>query len=495
MTLPNILILMTDQQRWDSLGIYGAPEANTPNLDRLAKQGARFTRCYCNNPICTPSRASLLTGGELPDHGVMRLEDVLDDSKMMFPELLRHQGYRTALFGKQHVSSRMVEHHRRHPLDGFEIYDWCHEPAIHTDSPYNAYARWLQKKAPAFLAELGQRGRGVGHFPSAHHATRWTAEATMDFLKDQAGQPRPFFCMASVFDPHDPYDDYPLEYAERIPHDRIREPVPASGDDKMPAGIILEREWCYMKKKAKDAKSIRQARLGYHASIAFIDEQFGRILDCLETTGQADNTIVIFTSDHGDMLGDHGLMAKGAFFYEPCTHVPLLMRWPAKIAAGTELDGLVQLNDIAATLTEAAQVPASVREQYMPSSLSLLPYVTVPDAGPVRDTAICAYRHTGYGSGPDGVGTYIPVSATMLRQGDYKLCLYHDDGTGEIAAEGQLFDLAEDPEERNDLWESPAHLAIKQGMIRLIENWIDVREGGLTRFSSDSLPRHLSGSA
>jgi arylsulfatase A-like enzyme len=188
-------------------------------------------------------------------------------------------------------------------------------------------------------------------------------------------------------------------------------------------------------------------------------------------------------------------MAKGAFFYEPCTHVPLLMRWPEKIAAGIELDGLVQLNDIAATLTEAAQVPASVREQYMPSSLSLLPYVTVPDAGPVRVTAICAYRHTGYGSGPDGVGTYIPVSATMLRQGDYKLCLYHDDGTGEIAAEGQLFDLAEDPEERNDLWKSPAYLAIKQGMIRLIETWIDVREGGLTRFSSDSLPRHLSGSA
>jgi arylsulfatase A-like enzyme len=481
---------MTDQQRWDSLGIYGAPEANTPHLDRLAAQGARFTHCYCNNPVCTPSRASLLTGGELPDHGVMRLEDVLDDSKMMFPELLRRQGYRTALFGKQHVSSRMVEHHRRHPLDGFEIYEWCHEPAIHTDSPYNAYARWLQKVAPAFLEELSQKGRGVGHFPSAYHATRWTAEATMDFLREQAGQSHPFFCMASVFDPHDPYDDYPLECAGRISCERIREPIPAPGDDKLPEGIILEREWSYMKKKATDPESIRQARLGYHASIAFIDEQFGRILACLEATGQADNTIVIFTSDHGDMLGDHGLMAKGAFFYDPCTHVPLLMRWPEKIAAGTVLDGLVQLNDIAATLTEAAEVPMGERRHYMPSSVSLLPYVTDPDTGPIRDTTVCAYRHTGYGTRPDDVGTYIPVSATMLRQGDYKLCLYHDDLTGEIAAQGQLFDMAKDPEERNDLWGAASHQAIKRRMTGLIENWIDVREGGLTRFRSDSLPRY-----
>jgi len=490
MSRPNILILMTDQQRWDSLGAYGAPEACTPNLDRLAQQGARFDNCYCNNPICTPSRASLLTGGELPDHGVFQLESVLDDSKMMFPELLRRQGYHTALFGKQHVSSRMVEQHRRHPHDGFDIYEWCHEPAIHTDSPFNGYAKWLREKAPAFLEELAQKGRGVGHFPSEYHACRWTAEATTSFIQDQVGQKAPFFCIASVFDPHDPYDDYPLEYADRISRDSIREPVPSADDADLPDGIVIEREWGYMKHRQEHATSIQDVRLGYHASIAFLDEQFGRILDCLEATGQADNTIVIFTSDHGDMLGDHGLMAKGAYFYEPCTRVPLLVRWPEKIAAGSELSGLVQLNDIAATLLEAAQIPQETIQQYMPASVSFLPYVKAPESGAMRGTALCAYRHTGYGTTPEGESTYVPVSATMLRQQNFKLCLYHHDETGELVHQGQLFDLENDPLEQRDLWGSPAHAQVRSSMTELIKTWIREREGGLTQFETDTIPAH-----
>ncbi|MDQ8194061.1 sulfatase-like hydrolase/transferase [Coraliomargarita sp. SDUM461004] len=487
MNSPNILLLITDQQRWDSLGVYGAPEAQTPNLDKLASEGIRFDQCYCNNPICTPSRASLMTGGELPDHGVMQLEDVLDQRQMMFPELLRQAGYKTALFGKQHVSSRVIEHRERHPNDGFDTYQWCHEPAIHTGSAFNGYAKWLKEKNPNFLQELGEKGRRIGHFPNELHATRWTADATIDFLNEQSGGDTPFLCIASVFDPHDPYDDYPKEVAARIDQTKIRKPIPRSDDSTLPKGILLERRMGYMARHPQDEADIHDLRLGYHASISFIDEQFGRILKTLENADLKENTIVIFTSDHGDMLGDHGLMAKGAFFYDPCTRIPLLIRWPKQIKGNQHTNAFVQLNDLAGTIVEAAGISTPLRKQFLPHSKSLLPYLTGQNICPPRNTAICAYRHTGYGNSSKG-SQYIPVSATMLREGDFKLCLYHDEANDDLSAEGQLFNMTADPYETNNLWNIQEYQATKRVMIQTILDWIDKREGGLTRFQSDRIP-------
>ena len=122
---PNILLLMTDQQRWDSLSCYGGEVVATPNLDELASEGARFENCYCNAPICTPSRSSIMTGKELPGHGVYRLHDLMPQEERLFPELLQEHGYRTGLFGKLHVSGRVHEAEHRHPHDGFDEYDWC----------------------------------------------------------------------------------------------------------------------------------------------------------------------------------------------------------------------------------------------------------------------------------------------------------------------------------------------------------------------------------
>lgn len=491
MSRPNILLLMTDQQRWDSLGVYGAPEACTPNLDRLAREGARFDRAYCNNPICTPSRSSLLTGGELPDHGVMHLEDILDDDQVLVSERIQSLGYRTALFGKLHVSAHRKEACERHPHDGFDIYEWCHEPAIHVDSPFNGYGRWLAGRDPVFRQELLEKGRKIGHFPSENHATRWTAEAVNAFLREQ-NEAKPFFCFASVFDPHDPYDDYPLEYGERIPNEHIR---PALKDRQsqamMPRGIQTERAMSYLGSAPEDPTAIRELRRGYHASVAMIDEQFGRILDCLEETGLAENTLVIFTSDHGDMLGDHSLMGKGAFFYEPCVRVPLLMRWPNRIEQGTVRCEPIQLNDLAATFCEAAGMDDAMIRAVMPQARSLLPLVTGTTDQAPRESVICAYRHTGYGRGSLG-STYIPVSATMIREGDFKLCLYHDESGNDLAAEGQLFDLANDPDELNNLWGCPRYASAQQRLSAKIINWINTREGGLTRFTSDEIPVYTS---
>jgi len=134
---PNILLIMTDQQRYDSLGCYGFKGIATPNLDRLASEGVLFENCYVNNPICTPSRASIFTGKHLPGHGVYRLNDMLPKDEVVFTKRLQDVGYQTALIGKLHISAAMFELENRNENDGFDIYDWCHEPAIFLDGKCN----------------------------------------------------------------------------------------------------------------------------------------------------------------------------------------------------------------------------------------------------------------------------------------------------------------------------------------------------------------------
>ena len=148
---PDILVIMTDQLRRDALGAYGCDWIPTPNLDRLAAEGVTFESATCDNPICTPSRASILTGKTVPAHGVRRVHDVLPEEEVLFTERLRREaGYRTALVGKLHVSGRVAEERVRHPNDGFEVYDWCLDPTVGLESRFNAYAEWLQPARARF---------------------------------------------------------------------------------------------------------------------------------------------------------------------------------------------------------------------------------------------------------------------------------------------------------------------------------------------------------
>ncbi len=220
---PNILMIMTDQQRFDSLGCYGTECLRTPNLDRLATEGLLFENCYVNSPVCTPSRASIFTGKEVPAHGVQRLHDVLPDEEVLFPLHLQRLGYTTVLFGKLHVSGRLQEENSRHPHDGFDIYEWCMEASISLDSPLNGYSRWLKEQDPEFHERLRSLGRKLTHTPRKYHMTHWAAERTIDFIEQDKGE-KPFFCMMSVFDPHNPYDGFPVEYLERVDQTKLPKP-------------------------------------------------------------------------------------------------------------------------------------------------------------------------------------------------------------------------------------------------------------------------------
>jgi len=464
---PNILLIMTDQQRADSLGAYGARWVPTPNLDCLAQDGTRFANCVVNNPICTPARASLMTGQELPGHGVYRLHDVLPETETLFPERLRREaGYRTGLFGKLHVSARAREEDHRHPRDGFETYEWCIESCISMDSVFNGYVRWLRERDPDFLADLAARRRGVLHHPEEVHFTRWAGERTAAFIREHAGGPAPFFAMMSVFDPHNPYEDYPETMAGRIDRGAIPAPIPRNA---LPAAARREREGSYLGRDITPAQ-IEEMRFGYAASIAFADQEIGKVLATLEECGIADDTLVIFASDHGDALGDHGLMVKGVALYDPVIRVPLILRRPGHVPAGNVVDAMVQLHDIAGTCLGAAGLaPRTDPAKHGFDEARDLAAIAAGTA-PARDIAFCAYRNSGISS--DHGYWDPPMSATAACTPDSKLILYEMGGT----TEWEFLDRGADPDETIN-WAGEPSVAGRQGALTsALAGWLQ-REG------------------
>jgi arylsulfatase A-like enzyme len=489
MEKPNILLIITDQQRHDSLGCYGFGGVETPNLDKLAMEGVLFENCYVNNPICTPSRASLFTGKQLPGHGVYRLNDILPEDEIMFTKRLRDTGYQTALIGKLHVSAAKYEAENRNKNDGFDIYDWCHEPALFVDGKYNSYGKWLKERYPEFYEKLKRGGRKVKNIPSDVHATKWTADRTAELIKKR-DKDKPFCFVMSIFDPHNPYTDYPIEMEEKLNLDKIKAPEYEPGEShKKPEGILREHEGSYMGSFHDYSKQeIMDMRKGYYSSVAFIDKGIAHVLGILEEEGLKDSTIVIFVSDHGDMLGDHELLAKGAFFYDACTKVPMIIRYPQKIKPGQRYKGLVQPHDLAATVLVQAGFSEDILSNEIPDSMDLIQ--TIGNREKVgRDEAICLYRDTGICNTKEYFDP--PINATMLRTKRYKLNVYHDFGNNNGGKpQGELYDMQIDPREKNNLWDKREYLDIKVALLlkmtdRLTE--LDSRQNGSRGGSGETI--------
>jgi len=488
---PNILLIMTDQQRYDSLGCYGVDGLHTPNLDQVAADGVVFENHYVNNPICTPTRASIHTGKPLPGHGVYQLYDDLPEEEVLFPERLREEGYKTALVGKMHVSSRLTESKRRHPHDGFDHYDWCMEPSIDLDSPFNAYSSWLKEEYPGFYDELKEKGRDLGHFPQEVHMSRWAAQRTAEYIRRWQDE-GPFFIEMSVFDPHNPYRDYPKEMIDCLDPDLIPDPLTEGIEiEEKPRAVRREHEGSYLGSfDSFSEKDLQKMRMGYHASIAFLDKEVGRVLEALRATGLEKNTLIIFTSDHGDMLGDHQLLVKGAFFYDPCTKVPLIMKWPDRIEGGRRISGLSQPHDLAATILSSAGCRPEKLQKLMPESKDLTP-VGEGERDEGHQYAVCAYRNTGINDNKDYFDP--PIYGTMIRGERFKLNLYHDPSlSGDV--EGELYDMENDGNELNDLWDDPSYREIRRELTEKLLNWetrqelkLGDRGRGITPDSSQKL--------
>ena len=486
---PNILMLCTDQQRFDSLGCYGNPHARTPNLDRLAAQGARFETCYVQNTVCSPSRASLFTGKYPRNHGLWANGVALPGHQRMFTRALADAGYDCGMVGKQHLAAceGWVTEPRRD--DGYRVFEWSHSPL--NRSRQNAYQAWLRGRSPETYKRLFPQegdpgnpnndniaavGLPIDQVDPELHYSHWISERAIDFIETGRRDDEPFFLMANFFDPHHPFGA-PEKY--RSAFDRNALPLPkgyAADMADRPEGLRAYAERS-QGGKSRGARHFREEELReviacYYAMVAQVDFEIGRILAALEETGQADSTLVIFTSDHGEMLGDHSTLLKGPMMYEGAVRVPLLMRWPGVIPEGGQIDDMVQWIDVTSTILDASGIRNFSGEQ----GASLLPLIDGREEG--RGWAFCEYRNSG---NPAAKAMY----TTMLREGDVKLIVWHGDPATAWQHDGELYDLARDPDELVNLYNDPAHGDLRERMTdRLLDTLCAIEDRSKPRESN-----------
>jgi len=426
---PNILWICTDQQRWDTIRSLGNEYIRTPNLDRLAARGVAFENAYCQSPICTPSRASFLTGRYASTvHATMNGNEIWDGAAPLVTKTLADAGYDCGLAGKFHLSGAQGRIEPRID-DGYRVFHWSHHPADDWPEGHD-YNDWLIARGVDYTETFDK----LGYIPPEHHQVKWCADKAIEFLKEDRGG-QPWLFSYNCFDPHPPFDP-PQSYLDHYPAEEMPGPLFRESDLEAQAKLEAVNFQSEARRPEEfDAKSI-QAK--YWAMIEQIDDHVGRMLDALEESGQADNTVVIFTSDHGETCGDHGLLLKGCRFYESLVHVPLIISLPGRFEEGLRSQALVELTDLAPTLLELAGLPVPDRMQ----GRSLLP-ILEGKASPDRHREFVRSEYYRTLAGVQSWGT-------MVRTERFKQVLYHGhDGLGE------LFDLENDPDEFDNLWNDP----------------------------------------
>lgn len=460
MRKPNILWICTDQQRWDTIHSLNNNVINTPRIDGLVREGVAFNNAYTPCPVCTPSRVSFLTGLYPATHHVFRNGiDFFPSSLPLVTGILADNGYHGGLVGKLHLSRCHGRREARPENDGYAEYYWSHYP--YADYPEgHDYDQWLDEEKGVRLKELNDAVNGpyTAGISEEYHQTTWASERSKDFIRRNGGSP--WFLSVNVFDPHPPFDP-PANYMERYHRDDMPYPLFKDSDIEHQArytrvdqqtrgGVDPTRynprlglygdddvdpsDMHWIPPSNYDAKQIKAC---YYAMIELIDTKVGEILDTLEETGQRENTIVIFTSDHGEMLGDHGILYKGCRFFEGLTHVPLVFSCPGTIKENLTASGLTDLVDMPKTILDFAGIDAPDMMQ----GRSLRPILT-GGADPAfhKDFVVSHYNDSIVI--PNGFSSH----GTMVFDGRYKTCLYHDANLGEI------YDLQNDPDEFHDLW-------------------------------------------
>ncbi|QQA43869.1 sulfatase [Pelagovum pacificum] len=466
---PNILWICTDQQRFDTLGCYGNTFVKTPNIDRLAEEGVLFENTYSQSPVCTPSRASFLTG-RYPRTTRTRQngQDIPEDERLI-SRLLADGGYTCGLSGKLHLSAchpSVAPDHERRIDDGYAAFHWSHHPvplmkrgATGNNWATNEYDLWLRERGKGVTSTPVEEGSHVTYgMPEEDHQTTWCAQKAITFIEAHEELDRPWMFSVNIFDPHHPFDppeEYLKPYLDRL--DEIE--LPNYEDGELETKTLLQKldhagayggraGFDYDKMTEREHKLVRAA---YWAMCDLIDSQVGRMLEALDRTGQRDDTIVIFMSDHGEMLGDHGIYLKGPYFYEEAVHVPLIISGPG-FQKGKRVKGLAELIDLAPTLLEAAGLPIYEGMQ----GQSILPQLTT-DAESDKQDVYCEY----YNAMPWHPADVNP-QATMVFDGRYKISLYHTDG------EVELYDLETDPKERTNIWHDTGNDALKVKLLQRV---------------------------
>ncbi|NQU20140.1 MAG: sulfatase-like hydrolase/transferase [Candidatus Nealsonbacteria bacterium] len=435
---PNLLIIQTDQQSSWTLGAYGGTLVGTPHIDRIGREGAVLEQFFTNSAVCTPSRGCMITGRYPHSHGAYRNNLELGRDEVTLAELLRRGGYRTGYAGKWH-------------LDGPPKPGWmtAERSMGFTDCRY-MFNRGHWKKiveAPDGTAKVHPY-QVIGDEKT--FTTDWLADKTIDFIG--RNRDKPFCWMVSIPDPHGPF-------TVREPYDTMYKPddmpVPSTvnqvGLPWQPAADAAAKRKKAGQPVGREARC-RQAKAKYCGLVKCIDDNVGRILGCLKEQGILDETIVVFTTDHGEYMGEHGLYGKNQL-YETAYHLPFLVRWPEKIAAGTRIDRIVSTVDVQPTLAGLMGVAPSGREQGHDASPML--------CGRKTEWTDASWLHH---SSLERAGVFTP---------EYELALIR--GGGHI-----LFDRVNDPEQTRNLYSDPAKKAVADELTaRVIAHHREVKSSAL----------------
>jgi len=466
---PNILWLCTDQQRADSFGCYGNKLVSSPNIDRLAASGVRFTHAYCQAPVCAPSRASFLTGRYPRTCRVRQNGQDMPGDEMLVTRILKEAGYCCGLSGKLHLSgcapaARPIAEPRIN--DGYDYFAWSHDNSVKYDWVMNGYTQWLRTQGVKNVSTPREDCAHVFNgMPAEYSQAKWCTDRAIEFMKAASGKELPWAFSFNCFDPHHPFDP-PAEYIEKYINilDKLPLPdyIPGELDEKTPpqrkehrGAYGVKGHFPYDELTEKDHRIIRAA---YYALCDLVDEQIGRMLDYLEESGQLDNTVIIFHSDHGESLGDHGMYLKGCYFYESNVKVPLIISYKGKFAEGLTANGLVELIDLAPTILDICGIPAHPGMQ----GRSLCPVLRgEADPDNIRDSVFCEAYKTKFSGEKLTFGS-------MVFDGRYKITMTH-----ELAPAYpkdhlcELYDLESDPGEHKNLYYDPEYVELKARMLEL----------------------------
>lgn len=427
---PNILFITTDHLRYDTLGYTGDPTIQTPAIDRLAAESVRLNHFYVQNPVCAPSRATFMTGRYTRNHGVKWNGSRLNENEITLVEHLKQNGYQTAVVGKHHIGQEKFRKHIDHASAAGIRRGWKElddgDYTVTDPNPFEQYVRDRGYEYQTGYALPGFRerlGAVPSDLPEDCHIDAYVGMKSLEYLDTVSGD-EPFFLWTGFYGPHHPY--VPSGRFATLYDPDSMPPFHRDSDDisrKPPEyGLYFE---------AKDHKfrgfadasdqTFREMKAAYYGMVSQIDWQVGLLLDRLEEKGLADNTIVVFLSDHGELLGDHGIPAKAPFLLDCMLHVPCLIRIPGQIPG--DRSGLVESVDLFPTLNTLAglETPDCVQGR---------------DLSPIL-AADVPFRELVFAEA---------VDKRCIRTDDWKYIHYP------AKSYGELYDLRDDPQELHNLY-------------------------------------------
>jgi len=465
---PNVLIIMTDQQRWDALGYAGNKEIKTPNMDRLAKEGVYFQNAYSACPVCVPARSTILTGHTIFNVKVLGNSDIENDDIPKIPtfdQILSDNGYRTEYYGKWHVPYQFASKYNNEvkttgkskftnvqtKVDGFRKYldeigvpvrnpnpnELIDKMSLRPYKPLPIDGRYGVKvenepvvsdgkKKPKTPADSQSQNFGIFQGPANGSLAAYEGSEALEALENM--KPGiPFSLTCSFGPPHPPFV-VPANYAAMYKPDQLS--VPGSISDQL-LNAPYKRNNTPFDLRFQNPEMVKQMKQVYYAMVTQVDEWVGKLLDELDRKGLTENTLVVFVSDHGEMMGDHGLNSKMKM-YEGSAHIPLIIRYPGIIPAGKKVDTPVSHHDLFATILDYAGM--KIPENDGRSLRNLVDGKVDP-----MDYAVSVWGQI------DNGGPF------MIRQGDWKMIVYLQMSDKKQSATQALYNLKSDPLEMNNL--------------------------------------------